>query len=141
MVLSEVFGNSTTALWNLPDVPVKLFALDNGIVHQVGTAIVSEAAAPFETKEVRTPPNHDLPSQQGTALVVFQTVVIVDEVKDFAYPIHSTLTTTFCRLWEMSSQASVTPWTFNQGSPSKQITVETSSASWKLQLWGWNNHV
>lgn len=46
---------------------------------------MSEARATCESEAVRTVPNHDLPCEQGTDLVVFQTVVIMDSAKHFSY--------------------------------------------------------
>lgn len=86
MVLGKTFGNSVTVREILSGVPLKLLALQNGHAHQMGTATGSETGVPSKMEVVRTLPNHDIPREQGTELVVVRTVVIADSVKNLAYP-------------------------------------------------------
>lgn len=86
MVLWEEFGKSATARGTMVGVFVKVFVLQNGHAHQMGTATVIEASASSGTEAVRRLHNYDLPFEHGMDLVVVCPVVMANYVKDLAYP-------------------------------------------------------
>lgn len=71
-----MFSNSAIACGILAGVPVRIFALQNSPMHQVGTARVNEVGATSETEAVKTLHNYNQHREKGVDLLVVQTVVM-----------------------------------------------------------------
>lgn len=86
MALSIVFKITAAAHRVLSAVSLKGLALHNAHASSVGTATLNKAGATPETEMIRSVPNHDLPSEQGTDHFDICIVVILDLAKDLMYP-------------------------------------------------------